>query len=82
MCSYMPLTTEQPLPAISQDEYKDTIQPVGIDLDEDTVLEYCHNLLVVDPTRKVVCNFSEQFTPLFRQILGAWGFNISGVLRH
>lgn len=53
MCSYKPLTTDELPPAIWQDEYKNTLSPVDVDFDEDTVLEYCHNILVVDSIRKV-----------------------------
>ena len=52
MCAMEPLTTDELLPAICQDENSDNLVPLD-GLDEDLVLEYCHNLLVVDPIRKV-----------------------------
>jgi hypothetical protein len=52
MCACEPLTTEVLLPAISQEEKSDFLEPVD-DLDEELVLKYCHNLLVIDPVRKV-----------------------------
>jgi ankyrin repeat protein len=52
MCAVEPLQTKELLPAICQDENSDTLAPLD-GLDEDLVLEYCHNLLVIDPVRKV-----------------------------
>ena len=52
MCSCTPLSSKVLLPAVCQDKEVDTIKPVD-DLDEDLVLEYCHNLLVIDPNRGV-----------------------------
>ena len=52
MCACRPLTTWELLPAISQDGKSDTLLPLD-GIDEDLVLEYCHNLLVIDPVRKV-----------------------------
>jgi ankyrin repeat domain-containing protein 50 len=52
MCACKPLTTRELLPAICQDEYSDTLLPLD-GLDEDLVLEYCHNLLIIDPVRQV-----------------------------
>jgi hypothetical protein len=51
MCACRPLATKELLSAICQDENSDTILPV--DLDEDIVLEYCHNLLVIDSVQHV-----------------------------
>ena len=52
MCAVEPLQTKELLPAICQDENSDTLAPLD-GLDEDLALEYCHNLLVIDPVRKV-----------------------------
>lgn len=52
MCACEPLTTEILLPAISQDENKNSLEPVE-DLEEELVLKYCRNLMVIDPIRKV-----------------------------
>jgi ankyrin repeat domain-containing protein 50 len=52
MCAAEPLQTKVLLPAICQDENSDTLAPLD-GLDEDLALEYCHNLLVIDPVRKV-----------------------------
>jgi hypothetical protein len=53
MCARYPLTTRELLPAICQDENSNTLLPLD-DLDEDIVLEYCHNLLVIDPVQRVL----------------------------
>jgi hypothetical protein len=47
-----PLSTNMLLQAVCQDEEDDTLKPVD-DLDEDLVLKYCHNLLVIDAQRGV-----------------------------
>ena len=52
MCSSKPLSTSVLLPAVCQDVEDDSIQPVD-DLDEDLLLEYCRNLLVIDSNREV-----------------------------
>ena len=52
MCAVEPLQTKVLLPAICQDENSDTLAPLD-GLDEDLALEYCQNLLVIDPVRKV-----------------------------
>ncbi|KAF8851786.1 hypothetical protein BDZ45DRAFT_133333 [Acephala macrosclerotiorum] len=52
MCSIAPLSTEELLQAVSQDEGDDEVKLVE-DLDEDLLLEYCHNLLVIDRERNV-----------------------------
>ncbi|RFU32262.1 hypothetical protein B7463_g4088, partial [Scytalidium lignicola] len=52
MCAYRPLSTKELLPAVCQDIDEDEIQHPG-DLDEDLLLEYCRNLLVINPSRKV-----------------------------
>ncbi|PMD29095.1 hypothetical protein L207DRAFT_642687, partial [Hyaloscypha variabilis F] len=52
MCARHPLTTVELLPAICQDGNSDTLLPLD-GLDEDILLEYCHNLLVIDPVRQV-----------------------------
>ncbi|KAK2795666.1 hypothetical protein FQN52_003515 [Onygenales sp. PD_12] len=51
MCSRKPLSTEELLPAVCQDG-SDTVHPID-DLDEDLLLRYCHNLLIIDPNRAV-----------------------------
>jgi hypothetical protein len=51
-CAVEPLQTKELLPAICQDESRDTLAPLD-GFDEDLALEYCHNLLVIDPVRKV-----------------------------
>jgi ankyrin repeat protein len=52
MCAIEPLKTKVLLPAICQDENSDTLASLD-GLDEDLALKYCHNLLVIDPVRKV-----------------------------
>ena len=52
MCSSVPLPTSIFLLAVCRGLDHDTIQPIG-DLDEDILLEYCHNLLVIDSSRGV-----------------------------
>ncbi|KAF4635686.1 hypothetical protein G7Y89_g2417 [Cudoniella acicularis] len=52
MCACKPLETKELLPAICQDENSDTLKPLS-GLDEDLVLKYCHNLLVIDSARQV-----------------------------
>jgi ankyrin repeat protein len=52
MCSNAPLTSEILLPAVCQDPEDDTTNPVD-DLDQELLLEYCHNMLVIDPYRGV-----------------------------
>jgi ankyrin repeat protein len=52
MCAVKPLKTKVLLPAICQDENSDTLAPLD-GLDEGLALEYCHNLLIIDPVRKV-----------------------------
>jgi hypothetical protein len=52
MCSCTPLSTKELLPAVCQDVNDDTIKPVE-DIDEELVLELCHNLLAIDPNRHV-----------------------------
>ncbi|KAF8861649.1 hypothetical protein BDZ45DRAFT_586659, partial [Acephala macrosclerotiorum] len=52
MCACHPLETNVLLPAVCQDGNSDTLEPLD-GLTEDLVLKYCHNLLVVDPVRKV-----------------------------
>jgi hypothetical protein len=52
MCANEPLRTIELLPAICQDGNSNTIMPLD-GLDEGLALEYCHNLLVVDPIRHV-----------------------------
>jgi hypothetical protein len=52
MCAAKPLYTEELLPALCQDGTGDTLLPLD-GLDEELALEYCHNLLVIDPIRKV-----------------------------
>lgn len=47
-----PLTTEVLLLAVCQDEKGNTLLPLD-GLDKDLLLEYCHNLLVIDPVQKV-----------------------------
>ncbi|KAK2769608.1 hypothetical protein FQN53_005988 [Emmonsiellopsis sp. PD_33] len=51
MCSRKPLSTGELLPAVCQDG-GDTINSID-DLDEDLLLKYCHNLLIIDPNRAV-----------------------------
>ena len=53
MCACAPLTTEELLPAVCQDINHDTFKSPGEDIDEDLVLELCHNFLTIDPTRGV-----------------------------
>ncbi|KAE8444754.1 hypothetical protein EG329_014314 [Mollisiaceae sp. DMI_Dod_QoI] len=53
MCAHRPLDTKTLLAAISQDERTGILNPLLDDLDEDAVLKYCRNLLVIDPVRKV-----------------------------
>ena len=53
MCSFKPLSTKALLLAVCRDAEDDKIKPVEEDVDEDFVLELCHNLLVVDPNRQV-----------------------------
>lgn len=52
MCAREPLKTRDLLPAICQDGASNTLMALD-GLDEDIVLEYCHNLLVIDPVQKV-----------------------------
>ncbi|KAF4627727.1 hypothetical protein G7Y89_g10427 [Cudoniella acicularis] len=52
MCACHPITSKELLPAICQDENSDDLKPLG-GLNEDLLLKYCHNLLVIDPVRKV-----------------------------
>jgi ankyrin repeat domain-containing protein 50 len=52
MCAAKPLSTQELLPALCQDGTGDTLLPLD-GLDEELALEYCHNLLVIDPVRKV-----------------------------
>jgi ankyrin repeat domain-containing protein 50 len=52
MCAAKPLDTRELLPALCQDGTGDTLLPLD-GLDEELALEYCHNLLVIDPIRKV-----------------------------
>lgn len=52
MCACNPLGTLELLPAICQDENIDILSPLD-GLDEEIVLEYCHNLLIIDPARRV-----------------------------
>jgi ankyrin repeat protein len=52
MCAAKPLNTRELLPALCQDGTGDTLLPLD-GLDEELALEYCHNLLVIDPVRKV-----------------------------
>ncbi|CZR64609.1 uncharacterized protein PAC_14507 [Phialocephala subalpina] len=52
MCACHPLQTTELLPAVCQDGISDILEPLG-GLTEDLVLKYCHNLLVIDPVRKV-----------------------------
>jgi hypothetical protein len=52
MCAVEPLQTKVLLPAICQDENSDTLAPLG-GLDEDLALDYCQDLLVIDPVRQV-----------------------------
>ncbi|KAE9380762.1 hypothetical protein N431DRAFT_477640 [Stipitochalara longipes BDJ] len=52
MCARHPLTTSELLPAICQEENSDALLPLD-GLDEDLILEYCHNLLIIDPVREV-----------------------------
>ncbi|KLJ12837.1 hypothetical protein EMPG_12155 [Blastomyces silverae] len=51
MCSNRPLSTRLLLPAVCQ-AGDDLIHPID-DLDEDLVLKYCHNLVVIDPITRV-----------------------------
>ena len=52
MCSNTPLTSEILLPAVCQDPENDAINSLD-DLDEELLLEYCHNMLVIDPHRGI-----------------------------
>lgn len=52
MITHHPLTTQALLPAVCQDGNTDTLMPLD-GLDEELLLEYCHNLLVIDPIRNV-----------------------------
>src|SRR5450756_354475 len=52
MCACAPLETRALVAAICQEVEGDTLLPLD-GLDEDLVLEYCHNLLIIDPVRKV-----------------------------
>lgn len=52
MCAREPLGTIEILPAVCQGENNDSIMPLD-GLDEGLLLEYCHNLLVIDPVRDV-----------------------------
>jgi ankyrin repeat domain-containing protein 50 len=52
MCACHPLKTKHLLPAVCQDENNDALLPLD-GLDEDLLLEYCHNLLIIDPVRQV-----------------------------
>lgn len=52
LVAYKPLESNAMLKAVCQDPYTDVISPVE-DMDEDVLLECCHNLLVIDPSRKV-----------------------------
>ncbi|XMA14664.1 hypothetical protein WAI453_007455 [Rhynchosporium graminicola] len=52
MCAQHPLYTEILLPAVSQDEGSGSLMPLR-GLNEAILLEYCHNLLIIDPVRKV-----------------------------
>ena len=52
MCAAKPLFTQELLPALCQDGTGNTLLPLD-GLDEELALEYCHNLLVIDPERKV-----------------------------
>ena len=51
MCAIHPLESKILLPAICQDESSSILEP--LELTEDLALKYCHNLLLVDPVRKV-----------------------------
>ncbi|PGH08637.1 hypothetical protein GX51_01157 [Blastomyces parvus] len=51
MCSIRPLSRKLLLPAVCQ-AGDDLIHPID-DLDEDLILKYCHNLVVIDPIRRV-----------------------------
>jgi hypothetical protein len=53
MCAIEPLTTDVLLAAVSQDENEDLLRPIDTLLDEELLLEYCHNLLVIDNERDV-----------------------------
>jgi hypothetical protein len=52
MCAVEPLNTRELLAALCQDGAGDTLLPLD-GLDEELALEYCHNLLIIDPIRKV-----------------------------
>jgi hypothetical protein len=52
MCAARPLNTRTLLAALCQDGTGDTLLPLD-GLDEELALEYCHNLLIIDPIRKV-----------------------------
>ncbi|PGH14627.1 hypothetical protein AJ79_02962 [Helicocarpus griseus UAMH5409] len=51
MCACSPLSSDELLPAVCQ-VGDGTLQDTD-DLDEDILLKYCHNLLIIDPTRGV-----------------------------
>ena len=53
MSSFVPLSTPALLLAVCQDGDDDRIRPVEDDLDEEVLLNYFHNLLVIDPERNV-----------------------------
>ncbi|KAJ0120568.1 hypothetical protein J7T55_015297 [Diaporthe amygdali] len=48
MCSARPLTTDELVLAISQDSDSDEVMPQRQDVDEELILELCHNLLCLD----------------------------------
>jgi ankyrin repeat protein len=52
MCSNIPLTSAILLPAVCQDPENDAVNSLD-DLDEELLLEYCRNMLVIDPYRRV-----------------------------
>ena len=53
MSSFVPLSTPALLLAVCQDGDDDRIRPVEDDLEEEVLLNYFHNLLVIDPERNV-----------------------------
>lgn len=53
MAACKPLSSDVMLKAVSQDPFADTLASGEDDIDEETLLEYCHNLLVIDSTRKI-----------------------------